>query len=366
MPLKYKMFLIVLLVFSSVLICCSCTGANSIPPITSPEQQGSIKPLPNSEMPVEPEPTPEPTRILIVADCVEQEAADFFRGATDALNAKHFIAESFLAPDGFSNYLTQSRVSGYDGLIALCTKEDSTFEALAQVIDWGLQLALTDMRPQKDDVSIPNGDTITSESVEVEEPLLNEEVVPKSAAYARYEQSDVEALALDIALAYPPHNTPVRLIALFSASDSPAANAFSLGVKEGRILPKSIYYASSSKQNVADFLTKQLARYVEGMIDAIYCENTELALAALEVLREQGRTDMEVFSVPYGTLFEQRSLYDKWTFPVAMGADLFEAGVQAAEDINALLAGKQPEHRVFAPSVSYPALNEKDAIKSGG
>lgn len=357
MPFNLKTFMFAILIALCLIAICSCAGADYAPQSVEPNQSGTAEPQSDKPVALEPKPTPEPTKILILADCDEQEADDFFRGVSDALKAKHFIADSFSAPDGFSYYLTETRLSSYDGLIVLCTKEDSHFDDFSEVLSLGLKLAFTDMRPIKEDASV-QVNSLVSETDEFQESIQYEQAIPKGVAYARYESQDAAALALEVALSYPPHDTPVRLIALLNEGDSPAAKAFNKGIKEGRILQKAIYYSAENKQSVADFLNKQLTRYVEGMIDAVYCENMKLALAAIEILMEQNRSDMEVFCVPDGGLSKQRSLYDKWTFPAAMGANLYEAGTQAAEDIVAILEGKQPEHRTFAPSVVYPAFIE--------
>ncbi len=357
MPFNLKTIMFALLIMLCLIVTCSCTGADYAPQSVEPNQSGTAEQQSDKHVVLEPKPTPEPTKVLILADCDEQEADDFFRGASDALKAKHFIADSYSAPDGFSNYLTETRLSSYDGLIVLYTKEDSSFDDFSEVLSLGLKLAFTDMRPKKGDTSVLVNSPV-SETYEIHESTQYEDAIPKGVAYARYENQDAATLALEVALSYPPHDTPVRLIALLNEGDSPAAKAFNKGIKDGKILPKAVYNSAESKQSVDDFLRKQLTRYVEGMIDAIYCENLELALAALKALNEQNRSDMEVFCVPDGALSKQRSNYDKWTFPAAMGADLYEAGTQAAEDIAAILEGKQPEHRTFAPSVVYPAATE--------
>jgi ABC-type sugar transport system substrate-binding protein len=93
----------------------------------------------------------------------------------------------------------------------------------------------------------------------------------------------------------------------------------------------------------------QLETYVEGTIDAVYAENEHLAQVALEALSALGRTDMEVFCVPAGALSAQRGMYQKWTFPVAMGADLVIVGEGSARALAELMKGGAPNVSSFLP-----------------
>ncbi len=160
-------------------------------------------------------------------------------------------------------------------------------------------------------------------------------------------------MTLDAAIAYPPHDTPVRLIALLEKKGSPADDAFREGMKMGRVFPKATHYGTD-KQKALNFMEDQLDAYVEGTVDAVYAENEQLARAALDALSVRSRTDMEVFCVPAGALSEQRRLYEKWTFPVLMGADLFAVGEGRAKALAALMNGGGQQESSFAPVKRIP------------
>ncbi len=301
------------LLLFSLLLFAGCT-----PLAVEPEATPAVTPAP---LPTPaPIPTPAPLAVLCVADCTEEEAAGFFSGAEQAAQAMGWQLTKAAAPEGFDSFLQHG---GYDGILALCTRQSTSFDALREAMKTGACIAITDM-------------------------LFR--VPPAGAAYAWYEPGDAAALALETALAYPPHDTPVRLIALLEGKGSPADSVFQDGIAQGKILKKALHYETDSKQNPQDFFEDQLDRYVEGMVDAVFVENTALAKVALTALAARGRTDMEVFSVP-GVLQEQIDLCEKWTFPVAMGADFEAEGNQAAQALGVLLAGGDPAYRAFTPVI---------------
>ena len=55
---------------------------------------------------------------------------------------------------------------------------------------------------------------------------------------------------------------------------------------------------SENKEELPEaWVKKNLDRYVEGMIDAVFTEDEQLAMKALDTLEASSRTDMEVFSI---------------------------------------------------------------------
>jgi hypothetical protein len=269
-----------------------------------------------------PSPTPAPVEVLFVADCSSQEAADFFFGAAQSAQAEGWRI-STQAGDGFADAISLEK---YDGILALITREDTPIDVLSSAIRAGAHVAIADM--------------------------LRREPIPGSS-YAYYDTAQAASMTLDAAIAYPPHDTPVRLIALLEQKGSPADDVFREGVKRGRVFPKATHYGTD-KQNVLNFMEDKLDAYVEGTIDAVYTENEQLARAALDALSARSRSDMEVFCVPTGTLSEQRGLYEKWTFPVLMGADLFAVGEGRAKALAALMNGGGPQESSFAPVKRIP------------
>ncbi len=119
--------------------------------------------------------------------------------------------------------------------------------------------------------------------------------VPESISHLYYESDGELDMALNAALTYPPHDTPVRLIMVFESVNSPAYAAYQKLYDEGKIFPKEIYIASDEELGVDEWLTAKLDGYVEGMVDAVFAEDVSLAVSSCDALFALNRTDMEVF-----------------------------------------------------------------------
>ncbi len=130
-----------------------------------------------------PSPTPAPVEVLFVADCSVQKAADFFFGAAQSAQAEGWHISTY-AGDGFADAVLHDK---YGGILALITREDTPIDALSAAIGAGAHIAIADM--------------LRRESV-------------SGASYAYYDIAQAASVTLDAAIAYPPHDTPVRLIAL--------------------------------------------------------------------------------------------------------------------------------------------------------
>lgn len=292
-----------------------------VPPAT---QQTPV-PVPTApEMATTPAPSPTdvPVRVLFVADRSSQEAADFFSGAAQSAQAEGWQINTY-AGDDFADAISNEE---YDGILALIMLKETSMDILLAASKGGVPVVIADMFQR--------------------EPVAG-------TSYAYYDISKAASAALDAAIAYPPHDTPVRFIALLENKGSPADEAYREGVKQGRIFSKAKHY-ETDKQNAQDFMEKQLEVYVEGTVDAVYVESEQLAQAALNSLSDCGRTDMEVFCVPTGALSVQRGLYEKWTFPVLMGADLVAVGEKQARELADRMNGKEAQISSFAPVKHIP------------
>lgn len=271
--------------------------------------------VPSSPVPIT---TATPTKVLFAADCSATEAADFFFGAAHSPVASGWLISTHAGQKGFEEAVLSDQ---YNGIIVLYTKQDTSLDSLNAAIQAGTKVAITDMYKR---------------------------TPPEGASYTWFDTTAAASEALETAITYPPHDTPVRLIALLEKEGSPADEVFQAGVKQGRIFAKAVHY-ETAKQSSRSFFEAQLDRYVEGTIDAVYAETEELARMALEELLSRDRTDMEVFCVPKGALSAQSSLYQKRTYPVLMGADLSLQGESRASAISSMIAGEEPRNEAFAP-----------------
>ena len=123
--------------------------------------------------------------------------------------------------------------------------------------------------------------------------------------------------ALDLCVAYPPHETPVRLIGLFTNEQSHAYSVWHEAATNGRVFSKAEFFLTEPAPEetpkpkkeppsptpiptLEERLTALFSRFYSGMIDGVYAETGELAVAAAGVLAQLGRDDMEVFAASTG------------------------------------------------------------------
>ncbi len=278
-----------LIAFLLLLPLCACSQMLPFEADESPAQKATPAPR-IAQVPV-PTPVPPPS-ILFLTDCAREEITPYVETLLQALDSKPWRVTQQYAPERFPEEL---HLNAYDGILVLRAKEGTSLAAIERAADSGVPVSIVDLFPQGDP--------------------------PKGASYFWYEAEDAEEAALHIALSYPPHDTPVRLIGLFEEKGSPAYDALRRAEKEGKVLLKARFYAGKKPQRAKAFMEEQLSDYVEGTVDAVYAENMTLGLAALMALTERGRTDIEVFAVPEGIVYEQSRFLAQYVFPIALGAD---------------------------------------------
>ena len=214
---------------------------------------------------------------------------------------------------------------------------------------------------------VPQGDTVaivylsgTEQSLPaVEFPVYafaaNGQSVSGGIPYLGYDGTGEAKLALDEAIAYPPHLTPVRMIGLFTSQTSAVYTLWSAQKTAARVFAKEEFFADASETALADWLNEAMTRYYPGMLDAIYAETGELAIAAADVLASLGRSDIEVFSAGSDT-----DVYNKLS-PIlvyAAGANLADAGAKCFAEASKLFAGEAAQSSILLPESFWYSENK--------
>lgn len=176
--------------------------------------------------------------------------------------------------------------------------------------------------------------------------------VPDGIPYIGYLAEGAARLALDAALAYPPHDTPVRMLGLFSDKSSDAYAAFQAAAKDGRVFRKDAFTGDSVEADA--WMQKKLAAYYPGMLDCIYAETPELALAAHAALHHAGRDDVELFTAAVSDALLSAMRDDALLLPMAAGWNPVRAGRLARELAGTLLSYTVPENVLLTPRVFTP------------
>lgn len=170
--------------------------------------------------------------------------------------------------------------------------------------------------------------------------------LPEEIPHLTYDDSGAAADALDFAISYPPHETPVRMLGLFTSNESEAYAAWRAAAKAGRVYPRAVYLEDDAEKVVESWVSDQLAALYPGMVDAIYAETGELAVAAASVLLLRGRDDVDIFAASSGGGADRAQ---SALLPVVVGADLYDAGSLCYHRARALLFGGAVVSSTAAP-----------------
>ena len=186
--------------------------------------------------------------------------------------------------------------------------------------------------------------------------------VPQGVSHLYYEAEGELDMALNAALVYPPHETPVRLILMFESTESPAYAAYKALYDQGIIFPKEVYIASEAEKDAGEWLTDVLDDYVEGMLDAVFAEDAPLAQSAFDALAALQRTDMEVFCPGITGDVATRMQQGPDVFAQGIGSNDALAGMLSVRAALQMLKGGEAVTLAFEPTVINAADFGDDAL----
>lgn len=203
----------------------------------------------------------------------------------------------------------------------------------------------------------PEGDTIAIVYLAAEERTLPQVGFPVYAfaangqsvsgiPYLGYDGSGAARVALDDALAYPPHLAPVRMIGLFTSETSSAYALWTEQKAAAQVFAKEEYFASSAELSLSDWLNEAFTRYVPGMLDAVFAETGELAVAAADTLASLERDDIEVFSAG---IDHQAAEKLSPILVCAVGMNRYDAGAQCFAEASKQFSGEQAKSGILLP-----------------
>ncbi len=257
-----------------------------------------------------PSPTPIPTPMPVIAVFGADSSLSFATGASDYSDGKPYMLE-FVPGD---------------------------IKVLSQYCPDGAAAAIVYFRDS--DIALP----------ETEIPMYvyaaDGQNVSSSIKHLTYGDLNAAIDTLNLAIAYPPHETPVRMIGLFTSKTSRAYSVWSRAVDAGRVFAKAEFIENKSNVPLADWLNEQFGAFYPGMLDAVYAETGAFAVASTEVLYGLERNDLEVFSV------STDANADCALSPVLVavtGADLYRAGELCCAGAEALLNGEEAKSGSLLP-----------------
>lgn len=169
--------------------------------------------------------------------------------------------------------------------------------------------------------------------------------------YAVTAPSDAQQ-ALDAAIAYPPHDTPVRLFGVFETADGEAARIWNEQIANGRVLSKGTYGLTEEKKSLEEWFSAKLKAYYPGMVDAIFVETPTLAVQLAEWMLVAERDDFEIFTVGTDAALLQAMREHPRLLPSVVETDDALAAKHCAQLLSQLLTGAAPQDVVLEPDAN--------------
>lgn len=292
-----------------------------------PLARAVASPTPVPSPTVMPTPTPSPSPAPVIAVFGAQGASAFQDGVSEAASAGDYAV--VFEPDPLDALSTYEPAGSCAAIVLLQSEEDAPPDASIPVFVFAAE-------GQRVSPDIP---------------------------HLTYADAYAAETALSIAVAYPPHETPVRLIGLFSSAESRAYVVWREFSASGKVFPKAEFFLTEPAQDntpepeegspspspdrsLLEQFSALFSGFYPGMIDGVFAETGALGIAASEALASLGREDIEVFAAST-TGGAQRLLSP--LLVASVGANYFEAGGLCYSAASALLGGE-----TVAPFVLLP------------
>ena len=299
--------LIAVIMILMLCFCVAACGAKQAEPAVDNTETAAPEPTP--------EPTPEPVKVITVA-----ADSDLFLGGAEAVLAESGYELQKTAPADYTD-------ADAAGVIAYLTQENADTAELAAAAARGAQVVIYD--------------TTGTNKVD-------------GALYFDYDASAELSMLFEQMYAYPLHDTPVRMIGLFTSTESEAYAVWTAACEAGMIFPKEVYIESEQTElDETEWLTEELGGYFPGMLDCIFAENEVLGASAGKLMESLGRDDAEVFYS--GASEEQLELMRKNSrlYGMTVGQDVYQAGKDLAGVLTDALDGNTAEAQTFQPVVIF-------------
>ena len=252
----------------------------------------------------EPEPTPPPVRMAVVS-----------------------------AADGFAEMLAEQAGNEVE-INAADNIEDADFD-----------IALLYM-PDADEVEEITGSGV----VLTDEP----ELIPEDISTVTVDDDAAVRAAWDALYNYPSHSTPIRLLTLTAGGEGLSREMFDTMLAEGKLQDKGNYIESQSEQPPEEWVAQRLEAIPVGLLDTIYADTEELAIAAYNALRAAERNDsVEVICPVLTEKLIGLMVEDHWSMGVCVGVSMKQGAEAMLELAEELINGGKPGSRSLEPVVVY-------------
>lgn len=186
-------------------------------------------------------------------------------------------------------------------------------------------------------VYMPDPSTLSQvtgcEVVLTDDPAL----VPEDVSTVAIDNDAAIQAAWDALYTYPAHSTPIRILALTETGAGLSRETFDIMVAEGKLQDKGNYIRSQSQQDPEEWVAERLEDITVGLLDTIYADSEELAIAAYNALRAAERNDsVEVICPVLSEKLISLMVEDHWSMGVCVGVSKkqeAEAALKIAEQL---------------------------------
>lgn len=253
--------------------------------------------------------------------------------------------------------------------MAVISASDDFSAIVEEQADVTVQISAADNAEDADfDVALlymPDGN-ILSQTTGCEVVLTdNTANIPDNVSAVAIDNDAAVRAAWDALYNYPTHCAPIRTLVLTEGGAGLSREMFDTMVAEGKLQDKGSYIGSQSEQAAEEWVAEMLADIPVGLLDTIYAETEELAIAAYNALRAAERNDsVEVICPVMTDALIGLMVEDHWSMGVCVGVSM-KAGAKAMLDLaEDLMESGETKQVTMEPVVVY-SDDVKSLVDSG-
>ena len=151
---------------------------------------------------------------------------------------------------------------------------------------------------------------------------------------------------METIIQYPPHDTPVRLLGVFSSEEGEAKQVWDSYIDAGKVISKGTF-TGSVDGGFDRWISEVFGDFYPGMVDAAYVDNADLALSFAKAMVAADRDDFEIFTIGSNTDLSAISKTHPRLVPVMTSYDDDKAAHVIADLLSAVHDGQIPENVIL-------------------
>lgn len=180
------------------------------------------------------------------------------------------------------------------------------------------------------------------------------DMLPEDVAAVTVDDRDVVIAAWNALYTYPAHSSPVRVLTLTESGATPSREIFESMLFEGMLQDKGSYIGSRTDISPEKWVKERLEDIPVGLLDTIYAETEELAVAAYNALRAAQRNDsVEIICPVLTDRLIALMVEDHWSMGVCVGVSMKDGAKAMLEVAEELAETGEAKSVALEPRVVY-------------